>query len=272
MPRRPSTVPEVVHDLHVHEFGPEDGPAILAIHGVTGHGGRWRRWASRLPEAHVIAPDLIGHGRSSWLPPWGIEAQVDALIAVLDRTAGGRPVLVVGHSYGGCLALHLARRLPDRVSGLVLLDPAMAVDPARLAEAAESTIRYGDYTDAEEAWHDKRSTGWSDVPDDILREEIDEHLIDYPAGRVGWRMSLPAVVATWGELARAWLAPPSGIPVTVVRAARVQPPYLRAEHVDALVTGGATVLDWDCEHMVPQAREADSAAVAADLLPARPSN
>lgn len=259
-------MPGVAHDLYVHEFGPADGAPILAIHGVTGHGGRWRRWAGRLPGARVLAPDLIGHGRSSWLPPWDIDDQVDALIAVLDRFDTTHRVVVVGHSYGGCLALHLARRVPQRVGGLLLLDPAMAVDPVRLADAAESTVRHGDYTDAEEAWHDKRATGWRDVPGEVLREEIAEHLVDYPQGRVGWRMSIPAVVATWGELAKPWVLPPPGVPVTVVRATKVVPPYLCAAHVDALVAGGATVWEWDCEHMIPQEREADSAALAAGLL------
>lgn len=258
----------VVHDLYVHEFGPADGLPILAIHGVTGHGGRWRRWARHLPQARVLAPDLVGHGRSSWLPPWDIDDQVDALAGVLDR-ARESPVTVVGHSYGGCLALHLARRLPDRIGGLLLLDPAMAVDPARLAAAAESTVWDGDYTDATEAWHDKRATGWADVPEEVLREELDTHLIDYPRGRAGWRMSIPAVVTTWGELAKPWVLPPAGMPVTVVRASKVQPPYLRTDHVEALLAGGATVLDWNCEHMIPQEREADSAALAAGLLPTR---
>ncbi|OOK82816.1 alpha/beta hydrolase family protein [Mycobacterium kansasii] len=39
---------------------------MLTIHGVTEHGQCWELLADRLPEATIAAPDLLGHGRSSW--------------------------------------------------------------------------------------------------------------------------------------------------------------------------------------------------------------
>lgn len=213
----------------------------------------------------MIAPDLIGHGYSPGVPPWSIENQVAALARVLERYSSG-PAVVVGHSYGGCLAVHLVRAVPERVSALVLLDPAMALDPELAARFAESTVYDGDYTDADEAYHDKLDAGWRNLPDGVLETELAEHLIDYPRGRVGWRMSIPAVVTTWSELARPVVLPPAGIPVTVVRAERVQPPFLPAAYVDDLAAAGARILDWDCDHMVPQECEEESAALAADVL------
>src|SRR5690242_5407196 len=48
--------------LNVHLFGPADAPAVLAIHGITGHGGRFARTAREgLPERRVVAVDLRGH-------------------------------------------------------------------------------------------------------------------------------------------------------------------------------------------------------------------
>lgn len=51
--------------LNTHLFGPTDAPEVLALHGLTGHGRRWRNLAEQhLPDVRVIAPDLRGHGRS----------------------------------------------------------------------------------------------------------------------------------------------------------------------------------------------------------------
>ncbi|MBV9722429.1 MAG: alpha/beta hydrolase, partial [Mycobacterium sp.] len=63
--------------LHVHRYGPAGSVRVLAIHGLTGHGKRWQQLATRhLTEMAVAAPDLIGHGRSSWAAPWTIDANV----------------------------------------------------------------------------------------------------------------------------------------------------------------------------------------------------
>ena len=49
--------------LHLHEWGDPDAPAVVCLHGVTGHGERYRRLAERWPGFRVIAPDLRGHGQ-----------------------------------------------------------------------------------------------------------------------------------------------------------------------------------------------------------------
>ena len=73
--------------LHVHRYGPPGPTRVLAIHGLTGHGRRWQTLADEhLPDVAVAAPDLIGHGRSSWSAPWTIDANVAALAALLDGT------------------------------------------------------------------------------------------------------------------------------------------------------------------------------------------
>ncbi|BDB40956.1 hypothetical protein Mkiyose1088_09410 [Mycobacterium kiyosense] len=123
--------------LHLHRFGPPGPIQLLALHGLTGHGKRWQHFTDYVPEITVAAPDLIGHGRSSWAAPWSIDANVAALAALLDAEASA-PVLVVGHSFGGALALHLAAARPELVSGLVLLDPAIGLDGRWMAQIAEA--------------------------------------------------------------------------------------------------------------------------------------
>ncbi len=255
--------------MHVHRFGP-DGPAqVLALHGLTGHGRRWEQLATeQLPQVSLVAPDLLGHGRSSGDAPWTIEANVAALTHLVDAE-GGQPVLVVGHSFGAAIALALAEARPDLVSGLVLLDPAVGLDGAWMREIAEATLASPDYPDVAEARAEKAHGSWSDVPAAVLDAEIAEHLVALPTGRFGWRICLPAMMGYWGELARPPRLP-AATPTTVVRATGSDPAYVH----EALLRGlrerlGAafTLVDLPCQHMVAQARPVEVAALIRARLP-----
>lgn len=252
----------MTQDLHVQRYGPAGDVRVLAVHGLTGHGKRWEPLAvNHLPGVAVLAPDLIGHGRSSWDAPWTIDANVAALARLLDAESSG-PVVVVGHSFGGAIALHLAAARPDLVKALVLLDPAIGLNGAHMRQVADETLASPTYTDRAEARGEKAFGSWHDVPAEILDIELDEHLIPWPDGRVGWRLSLAAVTCYWSELARALVLPPAGIPTSLLRAARVQPPYVTAELVDGLrarLGDDFELVDVDCDHMVPLARPQETA-------------
>jgi lipase len=259
----------VTGDLHVYRYGPAGPLRMLAVHGLTGHGKRWQTLATRyLPDVAIAAPDLFGHGRSSWSAPWTLDANVAALAALLDRDADG-PVLVAGHSFGGAVSLSLAASRPDLVAGLVLLDPAVGLDGTWMREIADDMLDSPDYTDRDEARADKLSGSWGEVDAAELEAELDEHLIDWPGGRCGWRMCLPAMISYWSELARDVALPPIGTPTTLVRATRTDPPYAGDGLIDALrahLGADFMLLDFDCNHMVAQARPAETAAVLRQRL------
>ncbi len=254
--------------LSVRRFGPTRPAEVLAIHGLTGHGQRWMTLADRyLPGIAVAAPDLIGHGRSTWVAPWTIDHNVAALTALLDSD-GGHPV-VVGHSFGGAVALNLAAARPDLVAALVLLDPAIGLDGDRMRQVADAMYESPDYTDRAEARAEKADGTWAEVDPSELDRELDEHLVTLPSGRCGWRISIPAMLSYWSELARPIVWPPKGIPTTLIRATKVDPPYAGDELVGGLADrlgSDFTLLEWDCDHMVAQARPADTAAVIRDQL------
>ena len=109
-------------DLVVAEFGPADGPPLLAIHGITSSSRAWLALARNLPEARIIAPDLRGRGRSRDLAPsTGMRHHAADLAALLDERGLG-PLPVVGHSMGAFVAVALAASRPDLVSSLLLVD------------------------------------------------------------------------------------------------------------------------------------------------------
>jgi|SRR6266851_4505898 len=100
-------------------FGQTHGSApfrVLALHG-------WRRssadWGQVLAGLDGVALDLPGFGATPAPPePWGSRRYAEAVAPVLDEMAPG-PV-VIGHSFGGRVALWLAADHPDQVGGLVL--------------------------------------------------------------------------------------------------------------------------------------------------------
>jgi lipase len=70
------------------------------------------------------------------------------------------------------------------------------------------------------------------------------------------------MLSYWSELARPIRLPGNGVPVTLVRATETQPPYVTGELLAGLGDRpDFTLLEFDCDHMVPQARPADTAAV-----------
>ncbi|AEF42191.1 alpha/beta fold hydrolase [Hoyosella subflava] len=262
-------------ELHVHRFGcsvpsadirPRD-PVLLALHGLTGHGQRWEDLARRhFPEFQVFAPDLRGHGRSPWEPPWTIEKHVDDLQQILGQLDRA---VVVGHSFGGNLAIHLARAMPDRVAALVLLDPAAQLDPAWMLRLADATTASPDYTDREEARSDKVNGAWRDVDPDVLERELTEHLVVLPNGRVNWRISMPGVITTFSELARPAALPPRNTPTVLVVARRSSPPFVTAEFRAMLenhLGPALTVVEAETDHMVAQEDPGLVGAIVRDAL------
>jgi lipase len=266
--RDPGSIDGVNQVLSVQRFGPSRPAQILAVHGLTGHGQRWETLATQhLPEYAIVAPDLIGHGRSSWDAPWTLDANVAALAALLDEAEA--PVWVVGHSFGSAIALHLAAAHPAAVAGLVLLDPAIGLDGAWMREIADAMLGSPDFADRDEARADKTSGAWGEVDAAELERELDEHLVTLPNGRVGWRIGVPAIMSYWSELARPIALPCKGTPTTLVRATRTTPPYVSDELIGGLrarLGSDFALVDLDCDHMVPQARPAETAALIRDLV------
>jgi pimeloyl-ACP methyl ester carboxylesterase len=116
------------HVLSSFVFG--QGPAVLLLHGLAATKLSYLPLLPALARDHtVIVPDLPGHGestkpRADYTPPYF--AQV--IHGLLDELEVDRAA-VIGNSMGGRVALEVAADLPDRVTSLILLDPAAAGVP-----------------------------------------------------------------------------------------------------------------------------------------------
>jgi pimeloyl-ACP methyl ester carboxylesterase len=101
------------------------GEPIVLLHCSSGSSGAWAPVMNHLGQDYrVLAPDLLGYGRNAPWPrgaPLGADAELGVVEALLD--VAGRPTHLVGHSYGGTVALNAARRYPRRVASLTLIEP-----------------------------------------------------------------------------------------------------------------------------------------------------
>lgn len=114
------------HDVHVIERGPAKGPPVLMIHGASANAREFTATlAPRLEmDLRVLMADRPGHGYSERFEGAGaLAAQARQMAGVLDQAAPGQKAVIVGHSFGGAVALRLALDRPDLVSSLVLLAP-----------------------------------------------------------------------------------------------------------------------------------------------------
>jgi lipase len=231
--------------LHVHQFGDPADPPLLALHGVQGHGGRFAPLAAALGR-RVHAPDLAGHGLSPWDPPWTMERYVDDVLAVI---ADLPPVDIVGHSFGGALAVWVARRDPSRVRRLALVDPAMGISPEAAGRGADDAVTQPSFATPEEAssWLEM---GWSAVPASVRAAEIARHLAVGEDGRYRFRYRPAAAATVYSELSREAVTPPPTVPTLVLRAPRER--VVRRHFLKLCAADGCdvTLVDVDCGHMM----------------------
>ena len=98
-----------------------EGPVALLLHGQPGQGSDWDDVAAGLASSNrVLVPDRPGYGRTGG-PAVGLAANADSLDCLLDDKGVGSAT-VVGHSFGGGVALAMALRHGHRVRALVLVD------------------------------------------------------------------------------------------------------------------------------------------------------
>ena len=156
------------------------GPTVLLLHSSGSSGRQWQSLMEQLAgRMQSIAVDLHGHGGTGDWPherTLTLDDEVALLAPLLDRHG---PVHLVGHSYGGAVALKAATRHPDRVLSVASYEPvlfrllldyhprdATSLDVLRAAASIRNAIRRGALADAAERFIDYWSGAgtWSSLP------------------------------------------------------------------------------------------------------------
>jgi pimeloyl-ACP methyl ester carboxylesterase len=166
-------------------------PSVLAVHGTTATSYEWLALARALTgRATIVAPDLRGRGASNGLPgPYGIQAHVADLIAVLDQLELEQPAVAIGHSLGAYIAVRLAADHPDRIRAAVLVDGGLTipgsdrVDPQVLVDAllgpalARLRMTFASHDAYHDWWRAHPAVHGSDIADADLVAYADHDLV-----------------------------------------------------------------------------------------------
>jgi pimeloyl-ACP methyl ester carboxylesterase len=158
-----------------------EGSPVVALHASASTGAQWRSLVGYIAgRLRVFTPDLPGYGRSS--PPGagpGLGPDAAALGALIDRI--GAPVHLVGHSWGGALALKLAATRPEAVRSLTVVEP-VAFHLLRRAAGPET-----------EAWEEFRALGGATLRQAAEGDAVGamRGFIDYWNGAGAWDRTSP---------------------------------------------------------------------------------
>jgi pimeloyl-ACP methyl ester carboxylesterase len=119
-----------------------EGPPVLLLHGGPGLSFEYLRdLAEELAEENDVAwYQQRGQAPSAVAGPHTVATDVDDAGRVLDAL-GWETAYVVGHSWGGHLALHVAEAMPDRLLGVLAVDPLGAIGDGRWPEFDEEMLR-----------------------------------------------------------------------------------------------------------------------------------
>ena len=149
LPRRPRTLTATYRErttasgdlkLAYQEWGPDDGPVILALHGFGVSGHMFDEFGQRAADRYrLINLDQRGHGDSEWASDgdYTREAFVADVEAVREGL-GFESVILMGHSMGGLNAVEYTFQHPERVSALILVD----VGPEAAKEGVDNIMRF----------------------------------------------------------------------------------------------------------------------------------
>ena len=160
------------------------GPALVFVHGWACDRTYWDAQMRHFAPRHrVVAIDLPGHGESgTGREEWTVEAFGEDVATVVEQL-GLEEVVLIGHSVGGFVVLEVARRIPDRLVGVVGVeawyDPEqkvsaeqvrMILEPLRanFAEMTEAIVRAMMFAPgADSALVDRVALGMSAAPPEI---------------------------------------------------------------------------------------------------------
>jgi len=238
------------------------GPELLIVHGGTGDRRRWLPMFSYLEKDFTVcAMDRRAHGQSGDGPSYSLQQEAEDVSAVV--ASRGKPVAVLGHSFGGVVAYEAARMTP-LISKLLLYEPPFRVDPheatlsrmdrliARGEQDAATVAFMGEVVSIspEELEAMRRRPSWTDLVSSI-GSSIRQHraLADYK-----WSSAAAGAVST---------------PTLLLIGSRTQSPDLRwsVEQAAQFIPGSEIVVLQGQEHnAMDNDREQLAAAIMAFVL------
>lgn len=214
--------------LHVTESstGTSGAVPVVFLHGNPSSSYTWRRVLPAVGHGRLLAPDLIGMGASGKPDlAYTFADHARYLDAWFDAVLGDEPAVLIGHDWGGALAIDRAARFPDRVRGAVFLEAVLRpVRAEHLSPQARARRELVASPQGEVMFLDQdtavRQAYTGGVLDPVSAEDLAAYLAPYPTREsrrplLAWARQLgappPELVARL-EQAGAWMRDSSDVP------------------------------------------------------------
>jgi lipase len=184
--------------FHILEWAGESPPMVL-LHPNRTNARVWDFFVSHCSTHHrVLAPELRGHGRSSWdATKWSIDSHLTDMVRVLEELDLG-PSLLVGAATGGNLALLVASEFPHLASAIVVVDPGLSLDRALSASVQRQIAEEFEYDSLQNA---RNRLPFSERWTDQMKDHFTFHSFALTeTGRYRWRYSTDAARRTEASL------------------------------------------------------------------------
>lgn len=169
-----SIVSDAAPAARLHSVAAGAGPVVACLHSSGSSSGQWRQLIESQQAAHrFVAFDFLGHGRSPDFAGDGYELRSESDAVFHSLSPSREPIHLVGHSYGGAVALDLAVRYPGRFASVTVFEPVLfaLLDPgseefaeitsvglaivraARAGEVHVASAKFIDYWNGMGSWH-----------------------------------------------------------------------------------------------------------------------
>jgi pimeloyl-ACP methyl ester carboxylesterase len=169
------------------------GETVLLLHSSASSSAQWRSLSESLQAVYrCLAPDLYGYGDTDAWPGEGpLDLAEEAALADAVVAESDRPLHLVGHSYGGAVALRFALQHTERLRSLTLIEPvAFHLLRSATADAADRSL-FGEV--AEVAGLVSKATATGDYRGGMA------HFVDYWNGDGAWSRTKPALRAALAQ-------------------------------------------------------------------------
>jgi len=179
-------------NLHYLDWGNEDKPKILLLHGLRGHCHSWDDVSAEFcKDYHIVALDQRGRGESDWASGGDYSSQ--SFVADLEgfcEAVGFDKFTLIGHSMGGRNSMAFAGNNADKLENLVIVDIGPDLDPRGSERITQELINVPEEFDSFEdvyAYQSKQNRFCSET---VLRRRLTYATKELPNGKLGWRYDL----------------------------------------------------------------------------------
>ncbi len=240
---------------------------VVFMHSGGFTSRQWRRLAEELGSDHeIVNPDLLGYGREPRWPsgtPFHFHRDVERLTAMLDSA----PTHLIGHSYGGLLAMQVALAAPAQVRSIAVYEPVtfsvLGPEDAETRASIDTLLAYHlDADSVDEDWLAGFVTWWQGAGAwERLAPETQQAFRD-----VGWKLSQEVASLAADTTSRATYATIVA-PTIVLGGALTQPAEMQViQRLSAALPNAILRVFPDMGHMGPITHAAQvNAAIAAHV-------